>query len=108
MSGGAGCLGELKGFLPGICPHDSHLRNLIRSLPPGEVRVVGLLEINLGDDYRTDCQSERQAQYLHEVVLSPAGEILECVDNTHILMYNLQCIIIIATRAYASLLIINY
>ncbi len=53
----------------------------IRPLPTREIRIVGLLEINLGDNHRTDCQSERQAQDLHEVVLAPSRQILECVNN---------------------------
>ena len=32
--------------------------------------IVSLLKINLGNNYRTDCQSERQTQDLHEVVLT--------------------------------------
>ena len=59
----------------------THFRNHIRPLPSWEVRIVGLLEINLGNNYRTDCQSERQAQDLHEVVLTPSRQIFECVNN---------------------------
>ena len=59
----------------------AHFRNHIRPLPTREIRIVGLLEINLGNNYRTDCQSERQTQDLHEVVLTPSRQILECVNN---------------------------
>ena len=59
----------------------THFRNQIRPLPTREIRIVGLLEINLGNNYRTDCQSERQTQDLHEVVLTPSRQILECVNN---------------------------
>ena len=59
----------------------THFRNQIRPFPTREIRIVGLLEINLGNNYRTDCQSERQAQDLHEVVLAPSRQILECVNN---------------------------
>lgn len=38
-------------------------------------------QINLGNNYRTDCQSERQTQDLHEVVLASSRQILECVNN---------------------------
>ena len=58
-----------------------HFHNLIRPFPSWEIRIVSLLEINLGDNNRTDCQSERQAQNLHEIVLTLPGEILECVNN---------------------------
>ena len=59
----------------------THFRNHIRPLPTREIRIVGLLEINLGDNHRTDCQSERQTQDLHEIVLAPSRQILECVNN---------------------------
>ena len=53
----------------------------IRPFPSWEVRIVSLLEINLGNNYRTDCQSERQTQDLHEIVLASSRQILECVNN---------------------------
>ncbi len=59
----------------------THFRNQIRPLPSWEIRIVSLLEINLGNNYRTDCQSERQTQNLHEVVLASSRQILECVNN---------------------------
>ena len=59
----------------------THFRNQIRPFPSWEIRIVSLLEINLGNNYRTDCQSERQTQNLHEVVLAPSRQILECVNN---------------------------
>lgn len=59
----------------------THFRNQIRPFPSWEIRIVSLLEINLGNNYRTDCQSERQTQDLHEIVLTPPGQILECVNN---------------------------
>ena len=58
-----------------------HFHNLIRPFPSWEIRIVSLLEINLGNNYRTDCQSERQTQDLHEIVLAPSRQILECVNN---------------------------
>ena len=59
----------------------THFRNQIRPFPTREIRIVGLLEINLGNNYRTDCQSKRQTQDLHEIVLAPSRQILECVNN---------------------------
>ena len=59
----------------------THFRNQIRPLPSRKIRIVSLLEIDLGDNYRTDCQSERQTQDLHEVVLTSSRQILECVNN---------------------------
>lgn len=59
----------------------THFRNQIRPFPSWKERIVGLLEINLGNNYRTDCQSERQTQDLHEIVLTSSRQILECVNN---------------------------
>ena len=59
----------------------AHFRNQIRPFPSWKVRIVSLLEINLGNNYRTDCQSERQTQNLHEIVLTSSRQILECVNN---------------------------
>lgn len=59
----------------------THFHNLIRPLPSRKIRIVSLLEINLGNNYRTDCQSERQTQDLHEIVLTSSRQILECVNN---------------------------
>ena len=59
----------------------THFRNHIRPFPSWEIRIVSLLEINLGNNYRTDCQSERQTQDLHEIVLASSRQILECVNN---------------------------
>ena len=58
----------------------AHLGYLVGPIPSLEIGIVCLLEVDFGDNHRTDSQSERQAQYLHEVVLSPAREILECVN----------------------------
>lgn len=59
----------------------THFRNQIRPPPSRKVRIVSLLEINLGNNYRTDCQSERQTQDLHEIVLTSSRQIFECVNN---------------------------
>lgn len=59
----------------------THFRNQIRPFLSWEIRIVSLLEINLGNNYRTDCQSERQTQDLHEIVLTSSRQILECVNN---------------------------
>ena len=59
----------------------THFRNQIRPLPSWEISIVSLLEINLGNNYRTDCQSERQTLDLHEIVLASSRQILECVNN---------------------------
>ena len=59
----------------------THFLNQIRPPPSRKVRIVSLLEINLGNNYRTDCQSERQTQDLHEIVLTSSRQIFECVNN---------------------------
>ena len=59
----------------------THFRNQIRPFPSWKVRIVSLLEINLGNNYRTDCQSERETQDLHEIVLASSRQIFECVNN---------------------------
>ena len=79
----------------------AHFRNQIRSLPSWKVRIVSLLEINLGDNYRTDCQSERQTQDLHEIVLAPSRQILECVNNMIHIKYPVS-------RALAQLITNHY
>lgn len=79
----------------------THFRNLIRPIPSWKVRIVSLLEIDLGNNYRTDCQSERQAQDLHKVVLAPSRQILECVNNMIHIKYPVS-------RAFAQFITNHY